>query len=78
MRLIEKDNLIHLSYRMPRLSASRIDLPLTTLGNLEAITSGLGRGRGETIKTMKTDDGEFLLYSGFLLEKRVADIEDFW
>jgi len=44
VRLIEEDNLMYLSYRMPLLSDKRIDIPLTALDDEQAITAGLGRG----------------------------------
>jgi CubicO group peptidase (beta-lactamase class C family) len=76
VRLIEDDNLMYLSYRMPLLSDKRIDLPLTALDDEQAITTGLGRGRGETLLAEQTAEGEFLLYSGYLV-KKVADDEIF-
>ena len=72
VRLIEEDNLMYLSYRMPLLSDKQITLPLTALDNNQAITTGLGRGRGETLLAKQTAEGEFLLYSGYLVKKVVG------
>jgi len=69
VRLIEEDNLMYLSYRMPLLSDKQITLPLTALDDEQAITTGLGRGRGESLLAKQTADGEFLLYSGYLVKK---------
>ena len=67
--LLEEDNLMFLSYRMPLLSDKLIQLPLTPLDDQQAITTGLGRGRGETVLAKQTAEGEYLLYSGYLIKK---------
>jgi hypothetical protein len=67
--LMEEDDTLYLSYRMPLLSDKRIDLPLTALDETQAITMGLGRGRGETVLAEQTEEGEYLLYSGYLVKK---------
>ena len=67
--LMEEDNIMYLSYRMPLLSDKRIDIPLTALDDEQAITTGLGRGRGESVQAEQTADGEYLLYSGYLVKK---------
>ncbi|MCW8964019.1 MAG: beta-lactamase family protein [Gammaproteobacteria bacterium] len=69
--LIEEDNLMYLSYRMPLLSNKRIEIPLTALDDGQAITTGMGRGRGETVLAQQTSEGEYLLYSGYLIKKVV-------
>jgi len=69
--LIEEDNLMYLSYRMPLLSDKRIEIPLTALDDGQAITTGMGRGRGETVLAKQTSEGEYLLYSGYLIKKVV-------
>jgi CubicO group peptidase (beta-lactamase class C family) len=67
--LFEEDNMLFFSYRMPLLSDKRIDLPLTVLDDSQAITTGLGRGRGETLLAEQTEEGEYLLYSGYLVKR---------
>ena len=67
--LIEEDNMLFLSYRMPLLTNKRIDIPLTPIDDTQAITTGLGRGRGETVLMEQTNEGEYLLYSGYLAKR---------
>ena len=71
--LMEEDNTLFFSYRMPLLSSKRIDIPLTVLDSDQAVTTGLGRGRGETLLVEHTDEGEYLLYSGYLVKKKSVD-----
>ena len=73
--LTKEDDLLYFSYRMPRLTDKRISLPLTVLNQEQAITSGMGRGRGETLAVMQTDEGEYLFYSGYLVKKHPEEIE---
>ena len=74
--LVENEQILYLSFRMPRLSRSRIDIPLTTLDQDQAITTGLGRSRGETVVAKYTDEGELLLYSGYLLRRQNSEVVD--
>ena len=67
--LVKEDNILFLSYRMPLLTDKRIDIPLTPLDETQAITTGLGRGRGETLLVERTAEGEYLLFSGYLVKK---------
>jgi CubicO group peptidase (beta-lactamase class C family) len=45
-------------------------LPLEALSDGEAILSGIGRGKGETIRVVEIDGAEHIAYSGFLLRKK--------
>lgn len=45
-------------------------LPLEAVSDSEAILSGIGRGKGETIRVIDIDGVEHLAYSGFLLRKK--------
>lgn len=60
-----------MSYKLPRLSASTIQVPLRPISDSEAIVLGLGRTRGETLRAINVDGTERLRYSGF--EGRKAD-----
>lgn len=54
-----------MSYKLPRLSASTIQVPLRPISDSEAIILGLGRTRGETLRAITVDGVERLRYSGF-------------
>ncbi len=61
-----RDGHLCLSYRMPRLSAAHIQVPLRPVSDSEAIILGLGRSRGETLRIIDADGEERLRYSGFV------------
>ncbi|MFY9973697.1 MAG: hypothetical protein WAK53_05550, partial [Chromatiaceae bacterium] len=54
-----------MSYKLPRLSSSTIQVPLRPISDTEAIILGLGRTRGETLRAITVDGAERLRYSGF-------------
>jgi hypothetical protein len=54
-----------MSYKLPRLSSSTIQVPLRPISDTEAIVLGLGRTRGETLRAITVDGAERLRYSGF-------------
>jgi CubicO group peptidase (beta-lactamase class C family) len=54
-----------MSYKLPRLSSSTIQVPLRPVSDTEAIILGLGRTRGETLRAISDDGVERLRYSGF-------------
>jgi hypothetical protein len=58
-----------MSYRLPKLSGARIQVPLRPTSDTEAIILGLGRTRGETLRAVSVDGGEGLRYSGFIGRK---------
>jgi hypothetical protein len=55
-----------MSYRLPKLSQARIQVPLRPISDTEAIILGLGRTRGETLRAISVDGEERLRYSGFV------------
>lgn len=65
MRLETRDGLLYLRYRMPLLSHRVIAVPLAPISDTEAITVGLGRTRGETIRIIQSAGDERLVYSGY-------------
>jgi len=58
-----------MSYRMPLLSDSTIQVPLRPISDTEAIILGLGRTRGETLRAVQIDGEERLRYSGYIGRK---------
>jgi len=65
MRLETRDGLLYLHYRMPLLSHRGIAVPLAAISDTEAITVGLGRTRGETVRIIQSAGDERLVYSGY-------------
>ena len=62
-----------MSYKLPRLSSSTIQVPLRPISDTEAIILGLGRTRGETLRAITVDGVERLRYSGFEGRRLSAD-----
>lgn len=60
-----------MSYRMPVLSADRIQVPLRAISDTDAVILGLGRTRGETLRAIEVSGQEHLRYSG-LVGRKVA------
>lgn len=54
--------------------ATRLEGPLASkaeaVSDNEAILSGIGRGKGETIRVIEKDGAEHVAYSGYLLRKK--------
>ena len=65
VRLEDRDGLLYLRYRMSKLSHREIAVPITAVSDHEAITVGLGRTRGETVRIVQVDGEERLRYSGY-------------
>ena len=65
VRLENRDGLLYLTYRMPKLSRRQIAVPIAAVSDKEAITVGLGRTRGETVRIVQIDGEERLRYSGY-------------
>ncbi len=70
LALFERDSRLYLQYQMPDLAATVIELPITPISDYEAVTSGLGRNRGETIRIQRfaADNSEYLLFSGYVAQ----------
>jgi CubicO group peptidase (beta-lactamase class C family) len=68
------DGHLCMSYRLPKLSESRVQVPLRPISDTEAIILGLGRMRGETLRAVTIKGQERLRYSGFVGRK--IDIDD--
>lgn len=70
VRLVIDDELLVLHYRLPDWAGSEDQrLPLLAISDTETIIPGLSSGQGETIRLIKSSDGEQLRYSGYLFEK---------
>jgi CubicO group peptidase (beta-lactamase class C family) len=61
------------SYRMPRLTAARIQVPLRPVSENEAIILGLGRTRGETLSFIGGGEEERLRFSGLIGRKTSSE-----
>lgn len=48
---------------------TRLQMVLKPISDTEAIIFGLGRNKGETIRVVSTNEGEQILYSGYILQK---------
>lgn len=60
-----RDGQLCMSYKLPLLSSSAIQVPLRPISDTEAIILGVGRMRGETLGAVVVDGEERLRYSGF-------------
>jgi hypothetical protein len=67
--LFEENGLLHLGYRMPRLSDQEVALPVAALDEEQAIVLGLGRSRGDTLRIRRIDGREYLQFSGYLARR---------
>ncbi len=66
LELREYNKHLWLSYRLPRLSKTKVNVPLVILNDTEAVIQGLGRTRGETVRIQTIDGKEHLRHSGFI------------
>jgi CubicO group peptidase (beta-lactamase class C family) len=70
VRVRQDKGLLIVDYAMPLFTEDRMSIPLTPLSDTEALTLGLGRGMGETIRVVTVNGEELLQYSGYLLRKK--------
>jgi CubicO group peptidase (beta-lactamase class C family) len=68
-RLKVQDGQLCMSYRLPKLSGARVQVPLRPISDTEAIILGLGRTRGETLRAFTLNGEERLRYSGYVGRK---------
>jgi len=68
-RLKLRDGQLCMSYRLPKLSAAPVQVPLRPISDTEAIILGLGRMRGETLRAITVNGEERLRYSGYVGRK---------
>ncbi len=68
---LRQDNgLLIMDYTVPLFLDGRMGKAITPLSDTEAITYGLGRNMGETIRVVNVGGEELLRYSGYLLRKK--------
>lgn len=70
IRLRHKDGLLLAEYNMPLFTDQTMSLALEPISGTEAVISGLGRGRGETVSVVTKGGQELIAYSGYLLRKK--------
>ncbi len=70
VRVREEAGLLIVDYAMPLFSDGRMSFAIYPLSDSEALTYGLGRGMGETIRAVTVDGVERLLFSGYQLRKK--------
>lgn len=65
MAIVERSDQLYLCLRIPTLSTADYELPISAVGENEAVILGLGRNRGEKLRIVEAGDGAELHYSGF-------------
>lgn len=65
--LQQVDDVLVLRLKLPLFSNKHYAIPLHALSDGEAISAGIGRGMGETLRVLNAADGERLRYSGYEL-----------
>lgn len=68
--LVQRDGLLMIDISVPDMPGESGLLPLEAVSDSEAILSGVGRGKGETVRVIEIDGAEHVAYSGFLLRKK--------
>jgi CubicO group peptidase (beta-lactamase class C family) len=68
-RLRHDDGLLFVEYSMPLFASCTKSLAVEPISDSEVVISGLGRGRGETIRMVNEQGEELLRYSGYLFRK---------
>lgn len=58
-----------MSYRMPLLTADRIQIPIRPVADDQGIVLGLGRTRGDTVRFIQREGKPMLRYSGYFAER---------
>lgn len=67
--LREEEGLLLVDYSLPMFGNLPMTFVLRPLSDDEAVFAGLWRGMGETVRAVRRDDGEVILYSGYELKK---------
>lgn len=65
------NGILLLDYQLPLFATDILTLALRPISDFEAIIYGIGRRKGETIQTVDAGQNELLLYSGYLLRKKL-------
>jgi CubicO group peptidase (beta-lactamase class C family) len=70
IRLRYDAGLLVMEYDMPLFSKGKMSVAISPLNNTEALILGLGRGMGETIRSVTAEGNDLLQFSGYLLRKK--------
>lgn len=70
VRIRLDDGLLMVDFTVPLFSGAKMSVAVTPLSDTEALTYGLGRDMGETIRVVTVGGEELLQYSGYLLRKK--------
>ncbi|MGA1843866.1 MAG: serine hydrolase domain-containing protein [bacterium] len=72
-RLIERDGLLLIEYFLYHMPDTKMTMALDPISEDEAVIHGLGRFMGETIRALRDDRGEEVLYYGGYRLKRATE-----
>lgn len=67
--LRNRNGFVTLEFAVPQLGGELTQIALRPVSDTESVVLGLGRNLGETIRVVKMDGHERLLYSGYVLKK---------
>jgi hypothetical protein len=70
IRLRQDNGLFLVEYALPLFSDRRMSFAIAPISDSEAVISGLGRGMGETIRSVNVGGEEMIHYSGYILKRR--------
>lgn len=70
IRLLHEDGVLLMECSMPLFFKGSFRFPLKPVSDTEAILAGLGRGMGETLRIVRMNGKEKLVYSGYLLGRQ--------
>jgi hypothetical protein len=65
-----QEGFLVVDYTVPLFAEGTMSLVLEPLSDTEAVTRGLGRGLGETLRVVMVEGQESLQYSGYLLQRQ--------
>lgn len=70
VQLRSHEGFLVVDYSVPLFAEGTMSLVLEPLSDTEAVTRGLGRGMGETLRVVTVNGQESLQYSGYLLQRK--------
>lgn len=71
VQLRYQDGLLIMEYALPLFTERTTRVALTPLSDTEAVICGLGQGKGETVRIVNRNKDELLVYSGYLLRRKM-------